>query len=129
MDDTQRLVLRFHSDMVEGIRTLGRDIGYRAPRFAQMISEYGGVEAAHRLLRGPGTSEGFQVLYHHQRLAHSVEAWILRPEYETLFTEAERAEARRRLTAHDFPVERYLRQLDEERTPSPETCGLRGDGS
>jgi len=44
-------------------------------------------------------------------LGWSVEAWILRPWYEPLFTEVERTEARRRLEAHEFDVDRYLRSL------------------
>ena len=119
MDDVERLELRFHADMVEGIRTLTREIGYRAPRFAQMVSEHGGVEAAHRLLRGPRTSEGFQVLYRHRRLAQSVEAWVLRPDYRPLFSEDERAEARNRLEAHEFDVNRFLRQFEHQDRQDP----------
>lgn len=109
--DQSQLAHRFHADMVEGIRTLSRQIGYRAPRFAQMVNEHGGVEAVRRLLQGPGTSEGFVTLYQHNKLGMSVEAWVLRPEYEPLFTEHERSVARRRLTDHHFDVERYLRSL------------------
>jgi hypothetical protein len=47
-----------------------------------------------------------------------VEAWILRPEYRPLFSEDERAEARRRLEERRFDVYRYLRQL-EDGTPEP----------
>ncbi|MGI5180542.1 hypothetical protein ACQEVZ_29930 [Dactylosporangium sp. CA-152071] len=109
--DNAELVRRFHADMVQGIRTLSQQIGYRAPRFAQMVSEHGGIEAARRLLRGPGTSEGFLTLYQHNKLGMSVEAWVLRPEYAPLFTEDERAVAHRRLTDHQFDVDRYLRSL------------------
>jgi hypothetical protein len=42
-----------------------------------------------------------------------VEAWVLRPEYEVLFTEDERVTARRRLEDHEFDVDRYLRSLTE----------------
>jgi hypothetical protein len=112
MDDRQLLINRFHADMVEGIRTLGREIGYRAPRFAQMVGEHGGFEAARMLLRGPRTSDGFQTLYSHGRLGQSVEAWVLRPDYAALFTEDERANARQRLVDHQFDVDRYLRSLD-----------------
>lgn len=111
MDDQQHLAGRFHRDMVEGIRALSREVGYRAPRFAQMVSEYGGAEAARRLLRGSRTSEGFQILMRHRKLDRSVEAWILRPEYVELFTEAERAEARHRLQEHGFDVDAYLRSI------------------
>jgi hypothetical protein len=111
MDERRRLINRFHEDMREGIRSLGREIGYRAPRFAQMVAEYGGVEAAHMLLRGPRTSEGFQILMERRKLDRSVEAWVLRPEYVELFSAQERDEARQRLEEHGFDVDRYLRSL------------------
>lgn len=114
MDERTGLENKFHSDMVEGIRTLTREIGYRAPRFAQMVGELGGVVAARRLLQGPRTSEGFQTLYRHRQLARSVEAWILRPEYAQIFTDDERSEARRRLEEHNFNVDRYLRTLNDD---------------
>jgi hypothetical protein len=110
-DERRSLELRFHSDMVNGIRSLSREIGYRAPRFAQMVNEHGGAKAARILLGGPRTSEGFQILHRHDKLDHSVEAWVLRPEYEALFSPAERLAARERLEAHEFDVDRYLRSL------------------
>lgn len=114
MDDRQRLANRFHHDLVEGIRTLSREIGYRAPRFARMLNEHGGVETARRLLQGPRTSEGFQILMAHHKLEWSVEAWVLRPEYADLFSDGERDEARRRLEEHGFDVGLYLRSLNTD---------------
>jgi hypothetical protein len=108
----QQLAMRFHHDLVEGIQVLKREIGYAAPRFSQMLNDpsIGGVEATRRLLRGPKTSEGFQILYFKKRLGRSVEAWMLRPEFEELFTDAEREIARRRLESHEFNVDRYLHE-------------------
>jgi hypothetical protein len=46
-----------------------------------------------------------QSAYDRQRLDWTVEAAALRPEFATLFTDEERAVARRRLTALGFDVE------------------------
>lgn len=113
MNHEQRLLVnRFHNETVEGIRSLGQDIGYHARRFAQMVGELGAVEATRQLLNGPRTSEGFQILYFRGQLARSVEAQVVRTEYAPLFTDAERTEARRRLEEHGFDVDRYLRRRE-----------------
>ncbi len=79
--------------------------GYRATRFLQMVRRRGGVHAAKKLLAGTGTSGGFAALRDHHRLDLSVEALVLRPEYAALFTQAEKAEARRRLQAVGYRVD------------------------
>lgn len=98
----------FHRDMVSTVDELKQQIHYNAQRFAQMLHELGGVEAAKRLLLGPTTSDGFTKLWEHGLLALSVEAHVLLPWYEGLFTPEERASARYRLEAHGFDVEAFL---------------------
>lgn len=115
MDDRERLATRYHEELVDGIKVLTREIGYRAPYFAQMLNRYGGVDTTRRLLVGPATHEGFLILYRHQRLQHSVEAWMLHPEFDELFTPDERDIARRRLRAHGFDVDNHLRELAQRR--------------
>lgn len=75
------------------------------------VQQYGGVAAAKKLVNGPGTSEGFVVLWEKRQLGRSVEAWMLRPEYEALFSDDERQRARRRLEEHKFDVDAYIRNL------------------
>jgi hypothetical protein len=113
MDERQRLANCFHEDMREGIRTLSWDIGYRPPQFTEVLGRCGAVEAARRALSGPRMSEGFLLLARHGLLHRSVEAWVLRPEYADLFTGDERAEARRRLEDHGFPVDAYVHALTQ----------------
>jgi hypothetical protein len=113
MDERQRLIRQFHAETVAAVRRLTQEIGYRAPRFVQMVATHGAVETARILLRGPETSEGFQILMDHHRLGDSVEAAVLIPVYEPLFSEEERAIARRRPEAHNFPVDAYLRSLSD----------------
>jgi hypothetical protein len=90
--ERRRLAAHFHRDIVECHRTLKREIGYNANRFLQMVNEsdVGGEGAARALLHGPDTHDGFTRLYLADRLQQSVEALVLRPEYEPLFTEQER---------------------------------------
>ncbi|MCX4632914.1 hypothetical protein ACGFNX_19910 [Streptomyces sp. NPDC048723] len=99
---------QFHSDMVAGAQRLKREIGYNPVRFTQMLGEIGGVATAKQLLRGRDASDGFTTLWNARRLDVSVEAFVLLPWYEGLFTDAERDTARRRLEAHEFDVARYL---------------------
>lgn len=115
MDEMQLLRNRFTADMYEGVRTLAREHGYKATRFLEMVRSTDGVSAACALLhRGPDTSYGFEILWEKRQLGRSVEAWVLRPEYELLFTDDEREIARHRLELHDFDVNDYLRRLTAE---------------
>jgi len=122
-DDIRELAARFQADMLAGFETLAREIGYRPTRFLQLVRRVGGDAAARQLIHGPTVSEGFTILALHHRLAQSVEAWVLRPEYESLFTEDDRDLARRKLTLHDFDVDRCLREMQrngEDGTSSDE---------
>lgn len=75
----------------------------------QMVGELGGVEAAKSLLRSREPSEGFTKLWETNRLHLSVEFHVLLPEYEALFTQEEREVAQSRLEAHEFDIDRSLR--------------------
>lgn len=103
--------VEFTRRMLAGLDRLNREIGYRPTRFRLMVAEHGGVEAVRRLLAASGTSEGFATLWAAQRLDLSVEAHALLPEFEQLFTDRERQEAKRRLLAHGFDVDAWLARL------------------
>lgn len=106
MNETER---HFHLDMLAGAERLKREIGYNPTRFHQMIANYGGVGAAKALLTGADYSDGFTKLWEHKRLDVSVEAFVLLPWYEGLFSNEEKEAARRRLTLHGFDVDGFLR--------------------
>src|SRR5215216_6599348 len=76
----------FHEAMVGVYEDAKRQAKYNATRFLTMVSQKGGVEAAHQLLRGADVSDGFAALYAAGRLDLTVEALVLRPEFESLFT-------------------------------------------
>ena len=94
---------QFHRAMVAIYETAKRDLGYNATRFLQMISEQGGLATARQLLWSDQPSDGFTTLWSHHRLDLTVEAHVLKPDYATLFTDADREQARRRLELYGWP--------------------------
>jgi 5-methylcytosine-specific restriction protein A len=89
---------RFEQDMVEKVyRAAGRETGYWAGYFLRSVKQYGGVGAARRLLERGGVSKGLAKLASLNRLDLAMETLVLDPAYATLFTDAERAIAGRRL--------------------------------
>jgi hypothetical protein len=93
---------QFHQAVVEIYETAKRDLGYNATRFLQMISEHGGLAAARQLLWTDQPSDGFTTLWSHHRLDLTVEAHVLKEEYASLFTDADRLQARRRLELYGW---------------------------
>ena len=90
-----QLEMQFHADMVNIYKTAKKECGYNATRFLQLIANKGGVEAARQLIIRQ--TDGFSALAEFGRLDLSVEAYILKPQYASLFTEAEREMCRERL--------------------------------
>ncbi|GAB4273942.1 hypothetical protein [Thermincola ferriacetica] len=66
----------FHKEMLNIYKRADEELGYRATRFLQMLSEKGGVATAIRLVSKPGGTEGFTVLWENKRLDLSVEALV-----------------------------------------------------
>jgi hypothetical protein len=80
------------------VYTRARDeAGYNATYFVRMLSEYGGLATAQRLLAAPTAAEGFTALWERQRLDLTVEAQVVQPRFAMLFTEEELDVARQRL--------------------------------
>lgn len=100
----------FTDEMYESYRYLAKTINYRAKQFLEMVTMHGGVGAAKILLQGRDASDGFTRLWQARMLDRSVEASVLRPKYERLFSGDERAVARRRLEAHGFDVDNFVRR-------------------
>ena len=92
------LELEFQRAMIS-MYEIAHEHGYTASYFKHMLDQYGGVETAKRLLAAPGIQEGLIKLWELRLLDHSVEANVLQEQFRELFTEDERAEARRRLDA------------------------------
>jgi hypothetical protein len=86
----------------EAMRRIDEEAGRRCPgydgrAFRGLVTQYGGVEAARRLLRAERIHDGFTDLVICGCSDLTAEALALRPEFESLFTDVERAEAARRL--------------------------------
>ena len=92
-----RLVRDFHKEMVSVYRAALNECNYRATRFIQMVSKYGGYVAAKRLLATTSISEGLMRLAECGRLDIAMETLVLRAPWSNLFTEQELETARSRL--------------------------------
>jgi hypothetical protein len=104
--------LRADADLFEGGMLSAYDVlknfDYQATRFLMMIRERGGLRTAKDLLAPHDQhSYGFLKLVEIGKLEWSVEAYALRPEFRGLFEPQELEEARRRLKAADFDVDRW----------------------
>ena len=88
---------KFEGAMHDIYRSADKECNYRPTYFLRMLNDHGGLDTAKGLLAKPEVSEGFTKLALLQRLDLSVEALALQPEWKTLFTDAERTIARRRL--------------------------------
>jgi len=92
---------RFHRAMLTICERAQRECNYNPLWFRRMLSDYGGVKTAKRLLARRGAQSGFTRLQSCGRLDLTVEAHVLRPEFRSLFAEDERREARDRLAEVD----------------------------
>jgi len=88
---------QFHQAMINVYETAKLECNYNASYFLRMVSEHGGLEAAKRLLATTEPSEGFTTLWVNRRLDLTVEAHVIKPDYQQLFTTDEIAIAEQRL--------------------------------
>jgi len=85
-----------------GVYETAKKHNYNATYFKRMIDQYGGLQAAKRLLATSDIQTGLMELWSRKLLDTSMEAIVLQERFQSLFTEAEIAEARRRLTELDY---------------------------
>lgn len=88
---------KFHEEMNNIYFTAKKELKYKASRFVQLVAREGGLKAAKQLISKNGGTYGFEVLWENDRLDLSVEALVLSPEYNDLFTGEEREICRKRL--------------------------------
>src|SRR4029077_4847804 len=74
-----------------------KEANYAASYFLTMLSDYGGLGTARRLLASSEVASGFTALYERGRLDLTVEALVLKPDFARLFTDEEVETARQRL--------------------------------
>jgi hypothetical protein len=87
---------QFHGAMI-GIYENAKDYDYFATYFKRMLDTYQGVETAKRLLAKQEIQDGLMKLWEMKLLDQSMEALVIQERFKPLFTDAEIAEARRRL--------------------------------
>jgi hypothetical protein len=82
---------------LEGTIDAAKARHYVPTYFMQMLGDYGGVGRAKRLLAKQEIQQGLMKLAELELLGDSMEAVVLQEKFRVLFTEAELAEAHRRL--------------------------------
>ena len=87
--------------------------GYDPTYFLKMLHQYGGVEIAKRLLAKQEIQSGLMRLYELGLLDSSMEAHVIKEEYQSLFTEQEKQEARRRLGELGYSPDSQKRPTSE----------------
>ncbi len=93
---------RFHEAMLAVYRRARAEANYNATRFLSMVVERGGLETARYLLHAEQVSDGYTALWERQRLDLTVEALILQPEWQSLFSDDERRIAVKRLREYGY---------------------------
>ncbi len=93
---------RFDMAMMNVYHRARTEAKYKATRFLQMLNEHRGIETARILLHSSTVSEGYTALWERRRLDLTVEALILQPQWDELFTQEERDIARKRLQDYGY---------------------------
>ena len=92
----------FDAAMMAIYRHAKTEARYTATRFLQMLTEHRGLRTAQILLEATNVSDGYSALWERGRLDLTVEALVLQPRWNELFTDEDRAIARDRLREYDF---------------------------
>jgi hypothetical protein len=88
--------------MIDVYKRAKSEAGYNATRFLGMVNDHGGLETARILLLSQVVSEGYTALWERGRLDLTVEAIILEPAWDALFTDDERRVAVKRLLNYGY---------------------------
>lgn len=81
----------FAAAMQDIYRRVKTEAGYNATLFFQMLHQRGALDTARYLIHTAKPSDGFTALWSKGRLDLTVEAHVLQPRFESLFTDEERA--------------------------------------
>lgn len=105
MADTSKMTpleQAFHQSCLDGSEMLRKKHGYNPTYFLQMVHQHGGVQAVRMLMKSSNFQDGLTSLWEIGRLDASIEAAVLNPKWASLFTDAEKKEAKKRLMALDY---------------------------
>jgi len=88
-----KLALQFENELRDKMLRAKKECKYNPTRFNQMLTQYGGVETAKRLIANGiatgNTSDGYTTLYLCGRLDLTMEHSVCKPVYRDLFTAEE----------------------------------------
>lgn len=101
MNDIEK---KLYQNFIEDVKFAKDNYGYNATMFMRMIAEQGPVLAAKTLIRKDVVSSGFVRLWECRRLDLTVEATIIKEEYNSLFTDEERQMCKDRLKEYGYTV-------------------------
>lgn len=93
---------KFNKAMINIYKQAKKELNYSATRLLQLVSEKGGVLAAKQLIAVSGGTQGFSVLYENKRLDLSIEALVINPEYQELFSQEEIDICNKRLKEYEY---------------------------
>jgi HNH endonuclease len=112
--------------MFDGYRRARTEAHYNAPYFLQMLQERLGYDTAIHLIHLQQPSIGFTHLWERERLDLTVEALVLRPEWQHIFSEADLRAARHRLEQYhyDFPPDSWDPDRSQIPPPTPPATDL-----
>lgn len=103
MSERTQLGIEFHNEMLR-VADEAKKQKYYPTYFLQLVHRVGGVKAAQQLLAKREIQLGLMKLYELGLLHTSVEAYVIQDRFQSLFTETEQAEAKRRLTELNYFV-------------------------
>lgn len=104
MTESERAKLEqeFKNDMEAIYENTKRDLKINSTRFLQMIRQYGGVEAAKRLIGKTVITDGITEICLQKRWDLLVESYVLQAKYHELFSDEDRAICKKRLEEYGW---------------------------
>ena len=88
-----KIALQFENELKDKMLRAKKECQYNPTRFIQMLSQYGGVDTAKRLIAigiaSGNPSDGYTTLYLCGRLDLTMEQSVCKLEYQSLFTTEE----------------------------------------
>ena len=99
---------------IDGYRIPGKEVGYWGRRFLQAVKNKGGLATAKRMLlpRNAGQRQGLDALLEANRPELTVEAIVLQPKFQPLFTPTEIAAAKDRLGEYGKAIAAHIAQRE-----------------
>lgn len=93
VDTSPALAKQFEKELIEKAYQAKKEYGYNLTQFLSMIGQFGGVETAKKLIRKYAStgnlSDGYTKLWEVNRLDLTMEASVVKPEYQELFQNEE----------------------------------------